>query len=127
MDCLPNYSIIHFVINTYSNNISIKNIERLGRGLGNTVFMKGPPTKIPRKWKSFPGKVKNKNQLNNLLLTEGTERNKPYIFTEQSINKAWKRVYPVYFRWWHESLPHLANSIKIKPKRSGHSNNFAFF
>lgn len=69
LDSLPNYSIIHFVTDTY-RDISIKNIERLRRGSGDTFMIKGPSTNIPRNWKSCLCNNKNKSQLVDLLFAE---------------------------------------------------------
>ncbi|CAH1109880.1 unnamed protein product [Psylliodes chrysocephalus] len=54
----------------FNIDVSIKNIERLRRGCGDTFLIKGPKTKIPRDWKKFLGNGKNKEQLVNLLHNE---------------------------------------------------------
>lgn len=80
----PKCKRIDFVADTYSD-VSIKNIERLRRGCGETFLIKGPKTKIPRDWKKFLSNGKNKEQLVNILHNEWKQDKYAHYFHGTSI------------------------------------------
>jgi hypothetical protein len=67
---LPKYDRVDFVTDTYGKEDSIKELERIKRGISNQYLVGGPSTKLPREYQQFLTNPKNKEQLISLLLSE---------------------------------------------------------
>ena len=64
---IPGSCDVVFSTDMYAEN-SIKSLERVRRGCGDTLLIKGPSMKRPQDWKSFLSNDKNKEQFTEMIL-----------------------------------------------------------
>ena len=67
---LQKYDRVDFITDTYGKEDSIKELERIKRGISNQYLVGGPSTTVPREYQQFLTNPKNKEQLISLLLSE---------------------------------------------------------
>ena len=82
---IPGTSDVVFSTDMYVEN-SIKSLERIRRGCGDTMLIKGPSMKRPQDWKNFLSNDKNKEQLTDMILKVWSSDGFSEVLKDRKVN-----------------------------------------